>query len=202
MKIRTIISSALFLLVVTSCVNIYQSIDAQDLARNQKTIAVIPSKVTIAARKNIDSESIRQQQLADGENFQNEIFNWFQKRQMQGNNIPNLQEINVTNSKLKKSGFLDNSYSYSELCSILNVDGIIFSSFQVSKPMSEGAAIAVAVLGGYSSTNQVSMDLGIFDNKGLKTIWDFKHTYSGGIGSNPTQLINGLMRKASKKLPY
>jgi hypothetical protein len=33
-------------------------------------------------------------------------------------------------------------------------------------------------------------------------IWNYNHKYSGGIGSTPTGIVDALMRKASKKMPY
>ena len=44
----------------------------------------------------------------------------------------------------------------SEICAVLGVDGLIGSNFGLSKPMSDGAAIALAVLGaGGGATNEV-----------------------------------------------
>ena len=91
----------------------------------------------------------------------------------------------------------------SEICDILRVDGIITSNFGLSKPMSAGGAIALALLAGVgTNTNEVVVTLSIKNCEDKSLIWKYDHKYSGGIGSSPSRLVEGLMRHASKKMPY
>lgn len=190
-------------ILLSSCAKIFYSPDAFTLAHSQKTIAIIPPTVSIAASKKIDAESIKEQQKTESINFQKEMFSWMLKRKMQGSFTQEIQEIETTNAKLKKAGYPENPLTTTELCELLGVDGLITSNYGLSKPMSDGAAIAVAILaGGFGSTNEVHATLSISDCTNKKLIWNYDHKFSGSIGSSPSRLVDGLMRKASKKMPY
>jgi hypothetical protein len=77
------------------------------------------------------------------------------------------------------------------------------SNYGLSKPMSDGAAVAVGLLvGTWGPTNEVSVSLSISDCSSKKLIWNYDHKFSGGLGSSPSRLVDGLMRQASKKMPY
>lgn len=201
MKIIVLLTSLVFLF--TSCATIYYSDDSIPLAHAQKTIAIVPPTVSIAAGKKTDAEAIKEQQRTESLNFQKEIFSWMLKRKMQGKLTQEILDVETTNAKLAQAGYPEKPMSPSELCSVLGVDGIIGSNFGLTKPMSEGAAIALAVLGvGGSSTNEVRVNLNIQDCSNKKLIWNYDHKYSGGVGSSPARLIEALMREASNKMPY
>ena len=73
----------------------------------------------------------------------------------------------------------------------------------MSKPMSDGAAVALGVLVGvWGTTNEVHVSLNIKDCQYDKLIWNYDHKYSGSVGSSPARLVDGLMREASRKMPY
>lgn len=201
MKALFIFTSVLFLL--SSCATIYSSEDAIPLARAQKIIAIVPPTVSIAAGKKTDAEAIKEQQRTESLNFQKEIFSWMLKRKMQGKLTQEILDVETTNAKLAQAGYPEKPMSPSEICAVLGVDGIIGSNFGLTKPMSEGAAIALAVLGvGGSATNEVRVNLNIQDCSNKKLIWNYDHKYSGGVGSSPARLIEALMREASNKMPY
>jgi hypothetical protein len=68
--------------------------------------------------------------------------------------------------------------------------------------MSEGAAIAVAVIFGVmGSTDKTSVDLSLHDKNTKKMVWNYNHKASGSF-TNANELVDNLMRNASKKLPY
>lgn len=194
---------AFIIILATSCAKIFYTDDAVSLASNQKNIAILPPTVSIAASKKVDAEAMKQQQKTESINFQKEIYAWMLKRKMQGKINQEIQEVEFTNAKLMKAGYPDSLYTSEQLCKILGVDGIITSNFALSKPISDGGAIAVAILvGAWGATNEVHASLSIKDCSTKKLIWNFDHKYSGSIGSSPAQLVDGLMRQASRKMPY
>ena len=190
-------------LLFSSCAKIFYSPDAYTLARDQKTFAIIPPSVSIAANKKIDAESMKEQQRTESLNFQKEMYSWMLKRKMQGRINQEIQEVETTNALLKKVGYPENPLTLTELCSVLGVDGIMSSNYSLSKPMSDVAAVAVAVIvGAWGSTNEVTVSLSINDCMNKKLIFNYDHKYSGSIGSSPARLVDELMREASKKMPY
>lgn len=122
---------------------------------------------------------------------------------MQGKISPEIQEVEVTNAILRKAGYPENNFAPMELCELLGVDGIMGSNFSMTKPMSQGAAIALGVVfGAWGATNEVTVTLNIKDCANKKLIWNYDHKFSGSVGSSPARLVDGLMRNASRKMPY
>jgi hypothetical protein len=62
-----------------------------------------------------------------------------------------------------------------ELCKLLGVDALISGRATLSKPMSEGAAVTVAILaGGWGSTNKTATTLTIHDASG-ELLWKYDY---------------------------
>ncbi|HOY19776.1 MAG TPA: hypothetical protein PLC89_20855 [Haliscomenobacter sp.] len=200
---------AMILLILTivslnSCAKIYYSPEAKSRAGSHKLIAIAPPKVSIAAQKKVDPEAIKEQQKTESTNFQQEMYSWLLKRKMQNRIFVEVQDVATTNAKLKKAGYFDETpLSPAEICEALGVDGIITSNYSLTKPMSEGGAVALGLLVGFwGSTNTTTVSLEIHDKQTQKLLWNYNHKVSGSIGSTPAQLVDNLMRNASKNMPY
>ncbi len=200
-------SNILFVIVLAilfqSCAKVFYTADSRSLALAHDIIAIAPPKVSIAARKNIDGTALIEQQNTESLNFQKEMYSWLLKRKMQGNMVVEIQDVETTNAKLANAGYFEGkTYTPSDICYLLGVDGIITSNYSLSKPMSEGAAIALGLLVGvWGPTNEAAITLSIHDLSTKKMIWNFDHTLSSTLGT-PAGLVDALMRKASRKMPY
>ena len=199
---------SLILLVVVaflfqSCAKIFYTPDARTLASTQNIIAIIPPKVSIAARKKVDAAALIEQQKTESVNFQREMYSWMLKRKMQGLINVEVQDVETTNAILVKTGVdYAQVLTPKEMCNVLGVDGIMTSNYSLAKPMSEGAAIAVALLVGVlGPTNEATVSLSIHDQSTNKMIWNFDHRLSSSLGS-PAGLVDDLMRQASREMPY
>lgn len=190
-------------ILFSSCAKIFYSPDAESLAAKHSLIAILPPTVSIAASKKVDAEALKEQQKTESINFQEEMYSWMLKRKMQGKITTEIQDIETTNAKLKNAGYPEKIFTPQELCGILGVDGTLGSNYSLTKPMSQGAAIAVGLLfGAWGATNEVTVALDIKDCANKKVIWNYDHKFSGSIGSSPARLVDGLMKHASKKMPY
>jgi hypothetical protein len=189
--------------LLQSCAKIFYSPDATTLARAQRIIAIAPPQVSIAARKKVDGNALIEQQKTESLNFQKEMYSWMLKRKMQGTISVEVQDVETTNAKIANAGFNEGKiFTPIEMCSILGVDGIMTSNYSLTKPMSEGAAIAVGLLiGVWGATNEATVSLSIHDRSADKMIWNFDHKLSSSL-STPARLVDALMRQASKKMPY
>ncbi len=183
---------------------VYFSPDAKTRAASHKTIAIAPPKVSITGRKKDDVAALRDQEIRESVNFQKEMYSWLLKRKTQGKMFIEIQDVETTNAKLQKAGILnDKSVTPAEIAAALDVDAIITSNYSLTKPMSEGAAVALGLLVGvWGSTNQTTVTLDIHDAETKKMIWNYNHKASGSTFSTPGQLVDGLMRNASKNMPY
>jgi hypothetical protein len=186
-----------------SCARVFYTPDARYLANTHKIIAIVPPKVSIVARKKVDAGALIEQQKTESINFQREMYSWMLKRKMQGTIFVDIQDVETTNAKLAAAGFQDAELlAPTDLSGVLNVDGILTSNFSLSKPISEGAAIALAVLAGWwAPTNEAVASLSIHDSHSEKIIWNYDHKLSSSL-SSPARLVDELMRQASRKMPY
>jgi hypothetical protein len=200
---KTLILLIVLTILLSGCAKIFYTSDAIPLAKAQKIMAIAPPNVSIAARKKVDGAALIEQQKTESVNFQKEMYSWMLKRKMQGSITVELQDVETTNAKLANAGFNEGKLlTPVEMCKILGVDGIMTSNYSLSKPMSEGAAIAVAVLVGvWGATNEATVSLSIHDQSANKMIWNFDHKVSSSM-SSPARLVDALMRQASKKMPY
>lgn len=203
---KIILSLLLASALLSSCssAKIYTSPDAKTKSARHETIAIAPPKVSIAASKKIDAEAMKEQQKTESINFQKEMYSWLLKRKMQNRVTVEIQDVETTNAKLKKAGYFDGAaMTPNEICATLGVDGIVTSNYSLSKPMSEGAAITVGLLVGvWGNTNSTTASLEIHDMGSKKLLWSYSDKLSGSVGSSPANLIDNLMRRASKKMPY
>jgi hypothetical protein len=199
--------SLFFLIAITflfqSCAKVFYAPDARYLASTHKIIAIIPPTVSIAARRKVDAAALIEQQKTESINFQREMYSWMLKRKMQGKIFVDIQDVETTNAKLAAAGYGDTNFlTPSDISKVLNVDGILTSNYSLSKPMSEGAAIAMAVIvGEWGPTNEAVASLSIHDSRSEKMIWNYDHRLSSTMGS-PVRLVDDLMREASRKMPY
>ncbi|PHN06550.1 hypothetical protein [Flavilitoribacter nigricans] len=203
--------NAFFLLVAVvvftlgSCSpKIYVSPEGKSLAGSHHTIAIAPPTVSIAARKKVDAEALKEQQKTESVNFQKEMYSWLLKRKMQNRITVDIQDIATTTTLLQRAGYYDDQpMTPAEICKALGVDGLITSNYALSKPMSDGGAIALGIVfGAWGPTNQTVVNVEIHDNGKEQMIWSYNHQAAGSIGSSPGQLVDVLMRNASKKMPY
>jgi hypothetical protein len=195
--------TALFLLsiFVSSCASIYLAPNGKSIANKHEKVAIVIPKVSIKARKKDDAEAIKESQRTSAFEFQQEIYKYLLKRKTQGKMQVNIQDVEETNAILERSNI--KNLTTKEMCDLLEVDAIMTSNFGLKKPMSTGGAIALAVLTGYgASTNEVVVTLSIKNCDDKSLLWKYDHKYSGGLGSSTSRLVEALMRKASKKMPY
>lgn len=203
MKTTQLSALLLVLFVFSGCAKIYYSPDARVRARAHKVIAIVPPKVSIAATKKIEAEAMKEQQRTESINFQKEMYSWMLRRKMQNKILVEIQDIETTNAKLARVGYDASPLSPAEMCELLGVDGIITSNFALSKPMSDGAAIALGLIGGvWGATNNTTVTLEIHDLETRKLLWNYNHKLSGSVGSSPATLVDNLMRNASNQMPY
>jgi len=200
--------NSIVLLIVTtlflqSCAKVFYTPDARYIAGAHKIIAIVPPKVSIAASKKVDAAALIEQQKTESINFQREMYSWMLKRKMQGTIFVDIQDVETTNALLSNAGFQDAGLlAPADLLRVLNVDGILTSNYSLSKPISEGAAIALAVLAGWwAPTNEAVVSLSIHDYDSQKMIWNYSHKLSSSL-SSPARLVDELMRQASRQMPY
>ena len=134
------------------------------------------------------------------------MYSWFLKRKKRGKLKDDVQNPATTNAKLKKAGVtLENyeNYTPSELAKIFELDSIIMGTFETNKPMSEGAPIALGLLVDFwGATNSATINLSIYNATDGELLVNYNKKVRGSIGSDNDDLVNIVMRKASRRIAY
>ncbi len=210
MRKSLIILSLIFTSVLFSQTKLYVHPDADTYVANTKTIAILPMKVQVKLRpkelKDFTSEQIVEMGKDEALDIQKGMYTWFLTRKKRGTLLVEVQNPTRTNALLKKNGIDIHSYDEylpSELGKILGVETIITGSFETSKPMSNGAAIGLAVLtGGMFATNSATMNMDFMSTTDDELVVNYLKNIKGTLGSDAQDLINVLMRKVSRRIPY
>lgn len=190
--------------------NLFEHPDFDKIAQKHKITGVIPFKASITLRpkqmKDITPEQLEKMEKSEGESIQSAMYSWFLKRKKRGKLKVDVQNPATTNAKLKKAGVtLENyeNYTPSELAKILEVDSIIMGTFETNKPMSEGASIALGLLVGFwGATNSATINLSIYNATDGELLVNYNKKVRGSIGSDNDDLVNVVMRKASRRIAY
>ena len=191
--------------------NLYENPQFDEIAKDHKSIAVVPFKTQVKLRpkqmKDMSGEQLQRIEKAEGEGIQSAMYSWFLKRKKRGDlqNIE-VQDPKVTTALLRRNDIsYDNitDYTPQELAQILGVDALISGEFETNKPMSEGASIVLgALFGFFGSTNTALMNMSVHNGTDGVLLWNYNKQVRGSIGSNTEDLVNILMRKASRRLAY
>lgn len=182
--------------------------DAENYVANTKTLAIIPMKTTIKLRpkelKDFTLEQIQKMEKDEALSTQEAMYSWFLTRRKRDQLLVDVQNPVTTNALLKKANiepFEAMDQIPSELCEILGVEVVITGSLETSKPMSNAAALGLAVLGIAGSTQNATLNMN-FTHKDNEVVVNYFKNVKGGLGSSSNDLINILMRKVSRRIPY
>jgi hypothetical protein len=151
-------------------------------------------------------EQFDQLQKDEGISVQSAMLTYFLKRKEQHDFKISFQDMNTTNALLAKNNVMQSNidtFTPKELAEILQVDGVVTGILMTDKPMSDGASLAMGLLVGfYGATNSGKCTININDGATGELLWKYEKTLSRSLGSDTNTIINTIMRKASRQLPY
>ncbi|WP_020594962.1 hypothetical protein [Spirosoma panaciterrae] len=190
---------------------IYTNANFRNIAQNHKVLAILPFKTTLQLRpkeveKNGGPAGVAMLEKREGVAVQSAMHSYFLKRKESRDLFVDVQDPNRTNSLLERNGITyetQSGFTPEELARILGVDGIVSGTFESNQPMSNGAALAIGLLGGVGgATNTGKMTININDGKTGELLWKYDKSLSRGFGSDTGSIVTTIMRKASRQLPY
>jgi len=190
---------------------IYTNPKFRELAKEHKTLAVLPFHTTLQLRpaevkKNGGAEGVRVLEEREGRGVQSALQSYFLKQKADKEIDVDVQDVARTNALLAKNGVTTDklaTMTMEEVAQMLGVDGVISGTFESSQPMSGGAAVAMLMVGGFSGpTNTGKLAISINDGKSGELLWKYDKSLSRGFGSDTNSIITTIMRKASRQFPY
>lgn len=212
---KTVTFTALVLLIVTASLaqtrEIYVNPNFKTLAKDHKTLAILPFITTLSLRpKEVEKsggvEGVKELEKREGLGVQGAMHSYFLKRKEERDFTLDFQDPVRTNALLERNGITyakQAGYTPEEIARVLGVDGVVSGTFESTQPMSNGAAIALSVAVGFGGpTNTGKTTINIHDGKSGELLWKYDKTLSRGFGSNTGTIITTIMRKASRQFPY
>lgn len=186
--------------------NIYENIRFDELTDNHKVLAIIPFIAHLELEESVDSDELKILAEKEGYAVQNALETYFSKRKKRKKFNVDFQNINNTNAILAQSNIDYNNidtYTTKELCEVLDVDGIISGNLNLNILLSEGVPTDFSILDYFSgNANYGRIGVKISDGESGKLLWKYENAISKKTGKNTTELIDKMMKTASRKFPY
>ncbi len=188
---------------------IYENPNFAVLSAHHRKVAIVPFKVTISVKKlpkDMTPEMLKGQEAKDSKAIQSALHTYLLKHEVSDDYSVTFQDVSETNALLRKKSIDDtniDSFTSRELCEVLGVDAVISGFFNSDQPMSNAAALGMIFLVGFSGgTNSGKASISLNDGKTGDLLWKYDKKLSRGLGSDSNDIINAIMRKASRKFPY
>jgi hypothetical protein len=209
-KLLFVFTLLLFIGNVNAQTNLYEHPEFETLTKEHTKIAIVPFKTQVKLRpkqmKAMKEGDLEKLQKSEGEGLQVAMHSWFLKRKKRGSMKIEVQDPKRSNALLKKEGITYENIQDQlpeDIAKILGVDAVISGDFETNKPLSAGASIALgAVFGVFGSTNTAVINMSIHNGSDAELLWNYNKKVRGSIGSDSEDLVNILMRKASRRLGY
>ena len=186
--------------------NIYENTRFDELTDNHEVLAIVPFIAHLELKKAVDRDELKVLAKKEGYAVQNALETYFSKRKKRKKFNVDFQNINNTNAILAQNNISYNNidtYTTQELCKILDVDGIISGNLNLNILLSEGVPTDFSILDYFSgNANYGRIGVKISDGKTGKLLWKYENEISKKTGKNTTELIDKMMKTASRKFPY
>src|SRR5690606_38549005 len=142
----------------------------------------------------------------EGYAVQDALETYFSKRKKKKKFSVEFQNTKNTNAILKQNGIsYDNIdvYGVKELAQILEVDGIISGTLDLNVLLSKGVPTEFSLLDYINGdANYGRIGVKISDGMTGKLLWKYEKQINKKSGKNTTDLIDLMMKLASRKFPY
>ncbi|MBD3661885.1 MAG: hypothetical protein HUJ11_06910, partial [Arenibacter algicola] len=185
---------------------IYESERFDDLSQDHANLAIIPFLTNLELKDEISSEELKDLEEKEGYAVQDALETYFSQRKKKKKFSVDFQNTKNTNAILKQKGIsYDNIdvYSVKELAQILEVDGIISGTLDLNVLLSKGVPTEFSLLD-YINGDANYGRIGVKISDGLtgKLLWKYEKQINKKSGKNTTDLIDLMMKLASRKFPY
>ncbi|SHF93804.1 hypothetical protein SAMN03080594_109178 [Arenibacter palladensis] len=206
MKNILIIIFTLSFLGASAQKNIYESEKFDELSQNHSNLAIIPFLTNLELKDEISNAELKDLEEKEGYAVQDALETYFSKRKKKKKFSVEFQNIKNTNAILKQNGIsYDNIdvYSVKELAQILEVDGIISGTLDLNVLLSKGVPTEFSLLDYINGdANYGRIGVKISDGITGKLLWKYEKQINKKSGKNTTDLIDLMMKLASRKFPY
>ncbi len=194
-----------FLVVVHAQKDIYESDKFEELSRDHHTLAIIPF-FTYLDLEDVPRSELKKLEEKEGYAVQNALETYFGRGRKKKKFSVDFQNTKNTNAILAQHQITyDNidTFTIKELSKYLGVDGIISGNLDLNILLSEGVPSEFSfidyILG---DANYGRIGIKISDGDTGKLLWKYEQEITKKSGRNTDDLIDKMMKKATRKFPY
>ena len=197
-----------FLMVVAGSAqkNIYENRRFDELSKDHETLAIIPFIANLDLKRNVNGNELLDLAKKEGYAVQNALETYFSKRKKRKKFNVDFQNIEDTNAILAQNGITYENldiHTIKQLCKILEVDGIISGNLNLNILLSKGVPTDFSLFDYFSGdANYGRIGVKVSDGGSGKLLWKYEKAITKKTGKNTTELIDRMMKLASRKFPY
>ncbi|MGD1946569.1 MAG: hypothetical protein ACFB0A_10000 [Croceivirga sp.] len=186
--------------------DIFESNRFDELSEQHKVLAIVPFITQLDLEQNITKTELKKLAQKEGYAVQDALETYFSRRKKRKKFNVDFQNVEETNALLSQKG-IDYStidvYTGKELAKILGVDGIISGSLDLNVLLSKGVSTDFSLLDYFrGKTNYGRIGIKISDGTTGKLLWKYEKIITKKTGKNTDELIDKMMKAASRKFPY
>ncbi|WP_136467254.1 hypothetical protein [Flagellimonas onchidii] len=186
--------------------NIYENRRFDELSAHHQLLAIVPFITQLDLKKSVNEDELKNLAQREGYAVQNALETYFSKRKKRKKFNVEFQNIEDTNAILAQNGITYQNldiYTTKELCKILKVDGIISGNLNLNILLSKGVPTNFNLLDYFSGdANYGRIGVKVSDGGSGKLLWKYEKAITKKTGKNTTELIDKMMKLASRKFPY
>ncbi|MFM6946200.1 MAG: hypothetical protein ACKOWW_03605 [Flavobacteriales bacterium] len=190
-------------LLFSSCVAVKEVPDVVAITQNHSRIAVMPIRATVERKIWMSNEKYLDLCQKKSEEIQLRVYRQLEHYGRDGRIHAEIMAPDEVNSMLFGIGFPNTSLTNFELCSLLQVDALVWGNIDIREPVSEAAAMALSNNSWIIPiTNQVEITLKLYDRQTDTQLWSAYTSRSGQMGSLKRKMQMDVCRRATRNIPY
>lgn len=186
--------------------NIYQSDKFEALSENHKILAIIPFFTNLDLKEDVNGTDLKSLEEREGYAVQDALETYFGRGKRRKKFSVDFQNTKNTNAILAQSNITYaniDTYTIKQLSEVLDVDGIVSGNLDLNILLSEGIPSDFSfidyILG---DANYGRIGIKVSDGETGKLLWKYEKEINKKSGRNTTDLIESMMKKATRKFPY
>lgn len=186
--------------------DIYESNKFEELSRDHTTLAILPFFAYLDLDDNVSRSELSKLEEKEGYAVQNALETYFGRGRKKKKFSVDFQNTDNTNAILSQNNITyDNidTYTIKELSKFLGVDGIISGNLDLNILLSQGVPSEFSFIDyilGDASYGRIGIK--ISDGDTGKLLWKYEEAINKKSGKNTDDLIDKMMKKATRKFPY
>lgn len=190
--------------IASSCVSVQEVPNVVGISQMHNRIAVLPIEARVERKIWMNQEKYLELNRLKSEETQARVYRYLQFYSRNGSLHAEVMSPDEVNSMLHGAGYPNTHLNNDALCSLLQVDAIIYGQIQISEPISEAAAMAITSMNNNMApiTNIVELDLHLYDAKSATIIWDSEQINRGQMGSIKENMQKQVCRRGVRNMPY